>query len=180
MTNITKNNEKHSVRKGKLCCWLHQWENVNCLESFKTLVTFDSIKRGVWVFVKTVYTSPFELFCKGQCDTKNMKTFKIEFIAIFTMHFIAFTISEHLKIFRVKANGNNGWKNSTDTFKLPSSLCDGDRTDSMSCARFGANVKSENGQMCLCSCPNENATLMYNNGEWRCLKNSRVRGLLGE
>lgn len=109
-----------------------------------------------------------------------MKIFKDEVIAIITMCFIAFTISEDLEIFRARANGNNGWKSSTDTFKLPSSLCDGDRNDSMSCARFGANAKSENGQMCLCSCPNENATLMYNKGEWRCLNNSRVRGLLGE
>ena len=108
---------------------------------------------------------------------RNMKIFRFEFTVIITMHSIAFTISENLEIFR---SGNDGWTSGTDTFKLPSSFCDGDESDSVSCARFGANVNGESGQNCYCSCPNQNATLMYNNGEWRCLENSLVRDLLGE
>lgn len=105
---------------------------------------------------------------------------KIEFTTIIMIYFIGFTISEEFEIFRERANVSDGWTKGTDTFKLSSSSCDENRNGSMNCARFGASVKSESGQNCLCSCSNENATLMYNNGEWRCLKNSLVRDLLGK
>ena len=109
-----------------------------------------------------------------------MKIFlKIEFSAIIMLHFIAITISEDLEIFRVRANGSDGWTKGKDTFKVPLSLCGQAGSDSMNCARFNAGVKSANGETCLCSCPNENATLIYSNNEWRCLKNSRVRDFLG-
>ncbi len=109
-----------------------------------------------------------------------MKIYKIEFTAIITMHFIALTLSEDLEIFRVRAVGNNGWKKDTDTFKIPSSLCYHHESDSKNCARFNANAKSANGERCLCSCANENATLMFHNNVWRCKTNKRVRKLLGE
>ena len=110
-----------------------------------------------------------------------MKIFlKIEFSVIIMLHFIAITVSEDLEIFRVRANGSDGWTKGKDAFKVPLSLCDQAGSDSMNCARFNAGVKSANGEKGLCSCANENATLMYNNNEWRCLKNSLVRYLLGE
>ncbi len=122
----------------------------------------------------------FRICLEGQLFTRNMKIYKIEFTAIITIHFIALTLSEDLEIFRVRAVGNNGWTKGTDSFKVPSSLCNQHVSDSINCVRFSANAKSANGQRCLCSCANENATLMFHNNEWKCLKNRRVRSLLGK
>lgn len=109
-----------------------------------------------------------------------MELFKIEFTLIIMMCFTAITISEDLEIFRARSDGDQGWTKGTDSFKVPPSLCDQDTSNSVTCARFSADVQSENGEQCFCSCSNENATLMFNNYEWKCLKNADVRVLLGE
>ena len=109
-----------------------------------------------------------------------MKLFRIEFILIINMYFTAITISEDLEIFRVRSDGEDGWQQGIDLFKIPPSLCDQDQSDSINCARFNADVKSEEGERCFCSCSNEEATLMFRNHEWRCLENDNVSILLGE
>lgn len=111
-----------------------------------------------------------------------MKMFRIEFILIINMYFSAITISEDLEIFRVRSDGEDGWQQGLDSFKIPPSLCDQDESDSINCARFNADVRSEEGERCLCSCSNEEATLMFSNtsNEWRCLENDNVSILLGE
>lgn len=109
-----------------------------------------------------------------------MEIFRIEFILILNMYFTAITISEDLEIFRFRSDGDDGWKQGTDSFKIPPSLCDQDKSDSMNCARFNADVKSEDDERCFCSCSNEDATLMFSDNEWRCLKNDNVLILLGE
>lgn len=109
-----------------------------------------------------------------------MEIFKVEFILILTMYFTAITISEDLEIFRFRSDGDDGWEQGTDSFKIPPSLCDQDRSDSTNCAKFNAEVKSEDGEHCHCSCSNEYATLIFSNNEWRCLKNDKVLILLGE
>lgn len=109
-----------------------------------------------------------------------MEIFKIEFTLIIMMCFTAITISEDLEIFRARSDGDQGWTKGTDSFKVPPSLCDQDTSNSVTCARFSADVQSENGEQCFCSCSNENATLMFNNKEWKCLKNADVRVLLGK
>lgn len=96
------------------------------------------------------------------------------------MYFTAIAISEDLEIFRVRSDGDDGWQQGTDSLKIPPSLCDQDKSDSINCARFNADVKSEHGERCFCSCSDEDATLMFSNNEWRCLKNDNVRILLGE
>lgn len=117
---------------------------------------------------------------EANTSLKNIKMFRIECILIINMYFTAITISEDLEIFRVRSDGDEGWQQGTDSFKIPSSLCDQDKSDSINCARFSADVKSEDGERCFCSCPNGDATLMFSNNEWRCLKNDNVRVLLGE
>ena len=109
-----------------------------------------------------------------------MEIFRIEFILIINMYFTDIAISEHLDIFRERSDGDDGWKQGTDSFKISPSLCDQDKSDSINCARFNADAKSEDGERCLCSCSNEEATLMFINDEWRCLKNDNVLILLGE
>lgn len=117
---------------------------------------------------------------EANTSLKNIKMFRIEFILIVNMYFTAITISEDLEIFRVRSDGDQGWQQGTDSFKISPSLCDQDKSDSINCARFSADVKSDDGERCFCSCPNGKATLMFSNNEWRCLKNDNVRVLLGE
>ena len=109
-----------------------------------------------------------------------MEIFRIKFILIINMFFTPITISEDLEIFRFRSDGDDGWEQGTDSFKIPPSLCDQDKSDSINCARFNAGVKSGDGERCFCSCSNEDATLLFTTNEWRCLKNDNVLILLGE
>ena len=117
---------------------------------------------------------------EANISLRNMKIFRIEFILIINMYFTAKTISEDFEIFRERSDEDEGWEQGTDSFKIPPSLCDQDKSDSINCARFSADAKSEDDERCFCSCSNEDATLMFSNNEWKCSENANVRILLGE
>ena len=110
-----------------------------------------------------------------------MKIFEIEVIVIIAICLIAVTISTNLEIIRIRPNEIDGWTKGTDIFKIPLSLCGQDRSDTVNCARFNAEViAGQNGDQCICSCPNENATLMFENDEWSCRNHAYVRKVLGK
>ena len=88
--------------------------------------------------------------------------------------------SEVFKIYRRKPDGVSVSEGGTDSFKIPSSLCQLHASDAMNCKRFNARPLSYNSEKCYCSCPSENNTFIFTDGQWTCLKNSAVRELLGE
>ena len=104
----------------------------------------------------------------------------MELTVIILIHITAITTSEVLDIFRRKADGNRGWEKGTDSFMIPRSVTGQLASTFMNCARFNAKEASESTDHRSCSCSNDNATLMFNNGEWKCVKNVNVRDLLGE
>ena len=112
--------------------------------------------------------------------------FKIEFTVIFMTYLTSITMSANLEISRVRPNKTHGWKKGTDSFKIPSSLWDHGTTGNVVnctqlCATLSAGISGEKGtDHCSCSCPNEKATLMFENDQWRCRKNAHVRHMLGE
>lgn len=88
--------------------------------------------------------------------------------------------SEVFKIYRRKPEGVSGSEGGTDSFKIPSSLCQLNASDAVNCEKFNARPVSYNSEKCYCSCPIENNTFILTGGQWTCLKNSALRVLLGE
>ena len=112
--------------------------------------------------------------------SKKLQKFKIEFTVIILICLTAVTASEVFDIFRKKTAGYNEWKEGTDSFTIPPSLCHVGESSSMTCARFNAKTERYNSNPCHCSCSSKNATFMFVKDQWRCTKNSDVRDLLGE
>ena len=107
-----------------------------------------------------------------------MELFQIEFTVLIVICLTAITKSEDFKILRIRPEGDDGWIDGTDSFKVPPSLCDqGGRGN---CAQFSANVKSPYHDQCFCACPRSKATFMMDYNGWGCQKNTHVRGLLRE
>ena len=88
--------------------------------------------------------------------------------------------SEAFKIYRRKPEGVSGSEGATDSFKIPSSLCQLSASDAVNCKKFNARPVSYNSEKCYCSCPSDNNTFIFTDGQWTCLKNSALRVLLGE
>ena len=109
-----------------------------------------------------------------------MKTSRIEFTAVILIYMTVITTSEVLEIFRTRPDDVGGWKKGTDALTIPYSLCGQHGSHSTNCESFNAKVTSGSTDGCHCSCSNENATLMFKNNEWKCVKNSEARELLGE
>ena len=106
---------------------------------------------------------------------------KIELIVVTVILMTASTTSEIFEIIRRRPDGNDGWKRGTDLFTIPHSLFSQGASISLNCSSFNAkDILSESTYHYYCSCFNEDATLIFNNDEWKCRKNSKVRDLLGE
>ncbi len=88
-------------------------------------------------------------------------------------HLTVVAISEELEIFRTRTPGEDGWRHGTDSFKIPPSLCS---QSGVNCAQFSAKTE----QQCFCSCPNNDATFLFDNNDWKCLNNAHVRRQLGK
>lgn len=88
--------------------------------------------------------------------------------------------SEDFKIYRRKREGDSVSVGGTDSFKIPSSLCQHHTSDTINCKRFNARPLSYNSEKCYCSCHGENNTFIFTDGQWTCLNNSALRELLGE
>ena len=110
----------------------------------------------------------------------KMRTFKIDFTVLILICSIGITTSEVYEIFRRRPKTDNGWKSGTDSFKIPRSLSRPDESSSMNCAKFNARANGTKGDHCLCSCPSNNATFIFDKNHWTCLRNSKVRDLLGK
>ena len=101
-----------------------------------------------------------------------METFKIEFTVTILIYLTPITISEDFEVYRPKPPGEDGWIFGTDSFKIPPSLCN---QGGMKCAHFNARTTSA----CHCSCPDSDATFMFDRNDWRCLNNFQTRQQLG-
>lgn len=109
-----------------------------------------------------------------------MDKFTTEFTVLILIYMTGITTSKGYEIFRRKSAGYGGSREKgTDSFRIPHSLCRPNETSSVNCAAYNALPRSDNSDACICSCSNENATFI-NNTNWRCVKNSDVRDLLGE
>ncbi|CAH3138456.1 unnamed protein product [Porites lobata] len=86
--------------------------------------------------------------------------------------------SEVFKIYRRKSEGVSGSEGATDSFKIPFSLCQLNASDAVNCKKFNARPVSYNSEKCYCSCPSDNNTFIFTDGQWTCLKNSALRVLL--
>lgn len=109
-----------------------------------------------------------------------MATFKFYFTIVIFIYLTGFTTSEVFEIIRRRSDGSNGWQSGTDSFKINHSLFDQDASHYMNCAKFNAQDNSDSTNQCHCRCSSDNATLIFHNNEWKCLKNSKVRSMLGE
>lgn len=153
--------------KRRLCSIFNLWKHVKGLSSaFANEVIVREVATG---HSKT----------REFVSSDKMQTFKIEFTAFVLIYLSVNTRSEVFEIFR-SVNTEDGVEKWTDTFKIPPSLCRSTESSSTICAKFNARASGNGSQQCICSCSRENATFMFYKNQWTCLRNSKVRDVLGK
>ena len=97
-------------------------------------------------------------------------------VAVFQL-FVGITLGNVFVINRNRPSGIQLIANSWDSFTIPSTICNRTNSAGDECKRFHA---IDDSRSCSCSCPLERASFVFEDNEWTCLDNAKVRDLQGK
>jgi len=113
---------------------------------------------------------------------EDMKISHAKFV-VAVLFYIHTAFPETIEIIRTldRSNGERiRWRNGTDTFYIPQSVCYGENSEYGSSCNTSCSIdKAGNHDHYRCACSKKKSTVTYLKNRWRCLKNEEVRKELG-
>ena len=92
------------------------------------------------------------------------------------------TLPKTIEIVRIMPENNlSNWRESTDTFTIPESVCTQTKSQYVNCSAMLCKAVDLSGSRHFrCSCSDRSPTLTYDNSQWICQEKGQVRSQFGE